>query len=73
MVKKPIPRTRSRAPKRNIRIVPDGMGVRTTLATRTIIVIGRTDVNASFNFSYNILFTEKTLIYLRKKINKRLF
>jgi hypothetical protein len=56
MVKKPIPKTKREAPTIKVRIVPTGMGTRKTLASSTIIVIGRTEEKASIIFPYNILF-----------------
>ena len=37
-------------------MVPDGMGVKTTVTMSIITVIGSTDENASIIFAFNILF-----------------
>jgi hypothetical protein len=63
-VKKPIPMTRRAAPARNSRIVPAGMGTRTTLATSTIAVMGSTEEKASIIFSFSILFMDNAFLYL---------
>jgi hypothetical protein len=57
-VKKPIPMISRAAPARNIMMVPEGMGARTTLTINIMAVMGRTEEKASLIFSFNILFTE---------------